>query len=114
VMDASPVRLFVVAALVVGFLGPCVCPLAAAAPNPAVHDCCGAEAGLKPAPADCCAGCSTLLRGQDSALLRDAPLPASLAPTSGLAEPFLRPIALPRAARLTSLVVPTPPNILRV
>jgi len=114
VMGASSIRLFVLAALVVGFLGPCVCPPVATAPNPAEHECCGSEAGLKPAPADCCAGCSTMLRGQDSALLRDAPLAAGLAPTCGLAEPFFQPIALPRAARLTTLVVPTPPNILRV
>ena len=108
------VRFFLVAALVVGFLGPCVCTPLAAAPDPAEHVCCGTAAGWKPAPADCCPACSTLLRSQDSALPREAPPTVCLAPTSGLPQPLRHRIPPPPPSSLRALVVLPPPNILRV
>ena len=108
------VRMWVAGAILLGLLGPCVCAPAAAAMAPAEHGCCEAEAGLKPAPADCCAGCSTLARDQASALLREASLYVSLAPTASLAEPFVHRVVLPPASRPGVLVALSPPSILRV
>jgi hypothetical protein len=107
------VRMCVAGAILVGLLGPCVCAPAAAV-APAAHGCCDAEAGLKPAPADCCAGCSTSAGDQASALLREAPPSVGVAPISSLAAPFVHRVASPPAPRLTMLVGLTPPTILRV
>ena len=105
--------LLMVAALLVGLVGPCICGPSAAVTQ-AAHGCCDAEAGLKPAPLDCCAGCSLSLRAQESGLLR-ASSPWALLPSApSAAEPTLRQSVARLSSRLQALVVPSPPPVLRV
>jgi len=65
---ARPVPVLVVlAALVAGLVGPCLCA-PRAAETPAAHDCCDRGMGLKPAAPDCCATCAATLRAPEAAL----------------------------------------------
>lgn len=62
VARARPVPvLLVLAALVVGVVGPCLCALRAAETR-AAHDCCDPEMGLTAAASDCCTTCTATLR----------------------------------------------------
>lgn len=107
------IGLFVVAVLLVGLVGPCLC--APRATLAGAHGCCDSHAGLKPAPPDCCADCSVSLRAKESAPLRASSPGAALASALGSAEPVLHRSAAPLPLRrLVSLVVPSPPTVLRV
>ncbi len=105
--------LLVATALVLGLLGPCLCGPAAEASQPDLHGCCPAETGLKLSAPGCCSGCATL-EAPDSALLREAPPSAGLAPTASLGAPSLHRLAARPPAPSAPLAVLAPPTILRV
>jgi hypothetical protein len=114
VVRARPVPVLVVlAALVVGVVGPCLCALRAAETR-AAHDCCDAEMGLKAAAPDCCTTCTATLR---------APAPAVPEKDDASAIPAVvaLPLRLVPAALVASVArldascdASSPPTILRI
>ena len=111
---ARPVPVLVVlAALVVGVVGPCLCALRAAETR-AAHDCCDSEMGLKAAAPECCTTCTATRR---------APAPAVPEKDDASAIPAV--VALPMRIAPAGLVAAVsgfdacldaspPPTILRI
>ena len=111
---ARPVPVLVVlAALVAGLVGPCLC-----APRPVeargAHDCCDGAMGLKAAAPDCCAACAAILRapeaalpdkGDASAVPAVAALPLRIAPAARVVKVGVRDTFLPTSPPLTILRV---------
>ena len=110
---ARPVPVLVVlAALVVGLVGPCLC--APRATETAPHDCCDPEMGLKAAAPDCCATCTATVRAPEAAFPEKGDAAANPAV---VALPLrIAPAAL--VARMSglaaSLAPSSPPAILRI
>lgn len=111
---ARPVPVLVVlAALVAGLVGPCLC-----APRPAearaAHDCCDGEMGLKAAVPDCCAACAATLRAPEAALPETGD--ASAVPALVTLPLRIAPAALVVTVRVGDTFLPTSPplTILRV
>lgn len=101
------------AALLVGLVGPCLCALRATETR-AAHDCCDPEAGLKAAAPDCCATCTATLRAPEAAFTEKgdpSAIPAAVALPLRIA-----PVALVASlSGLDASLDPSPPRtILRV
>ena len=105
--------LILLAALVVGVVGPCLCALRAAETK-AAHDCCDPTAGLKPAAPDCCETCTATVRAPEAAFPEKGDHSVIPAETALLlrAAPTVR---VARASRLDASLAASPPlTILRV
>jgi hypothetical protein len=106
--------LLVLAALLTGAVGPCLCAPSAGSAE-ASHDCCAPAAGLRAASADCCTTCVVPLRAPEATVTETG---------AALTVPVLA--ALPRRIatavpanvayrdRLLDTSTSPPPTILRV
>ena len=103
----------VVAAILAGLVGPCLCGPASVYESAASHACCETGVGMKPA-SDCCTGCALSLRAQDPGLVRAGADHGALAPAPHLDAPVLRPRVTALSPRPRAALVPSPPPVLRV
>ena len=106
----------VLAALLVGLVGPCLCAARVTESRArAAHDCCDPEVGLKAAVPDCCATCTATLRAPEAAFTEKGDASAIAPPVVAL------PLRIAPAALVASLFGldathdPSPPRtILRI
>jgi hypothetical protein len=102
--------LVVLAALVAGLVGPCLCAPRQAEAR-AAHDCCDGAMGLKAAAPDCCAACAATLSAPEAAFPENAhsaissvvALPLRVAPAALVVTVSGRDASFPTSPPLTTL-----------